>query len=178
MTDSSSARFNPLRTTPNLLTISRICLAPFLVSATLERRFQLSFVLFVVAGLTGLSPAVRRRGAPGVQAQHLRQGEHRGPGERGWPGSTPRDRQRSLGGLVAEFRARRDCRPHHRLRPALRVGGHPACGTALWRRRDARSSGTLVQRFGSVCRGRIRIPCIRSPLLPVQAQRSLRLPCR
>jgi len=51
MTDSS-ARFNPLRATPNLLTISRICLAPFLVAAILEQRFQLSFVLFVIAGLT------------------------------------------------------------------------------------------------------------------------------
>ena len=52
MTDSSSSRFNPLRTMPNLLTVSRICLAPFLISATLERRFRLSLVLFVVAGLT------------------------------------------------------------------------------------------------------------------------------
>lgn len=37
---------------PNLLTIARICLAPFLVSAILERHFQLSFALFVAAGLT------------------------------------------------------------------------------------------------------------------------------
>ncbi len=37
---------------PNLLTVSRICLAPFLISATLEHRFRLSLVLFVVAGLT------------------------------------------------------------------------------------------------------------------------------
>ena len=37
---------------PNLLTVSRICLAPFLVSAILEHHFQLSFILFVVAGLT------------------------------------------------------------------------------------------------------------------------------
>jgi cardiolipin synthase len=43
---------NPLRTMPNLLTIGRICLAPFLVSAVLEGRFLLGFVLFVVAGLT------------------------------------------------------------------------------------------------------------------------------
>lgn len=66
MTDSSSARFNPLRTMPNLLTISRICLAPFLVSAILERRFQLSFILFVVAGLTdaldgGLARILKQR---------------------------------------------------------------------------------------------------------------------
>ena len=52
MSDSPTSRFNPLRTMPNLLTISRICLAPFLISAILERRFQLSFILFVVAGLT------------------------------------------------------------------------------------------------------------------------------
>lgn len=44
--------FNPLRTMPNLLTIGRICLAPFLVSAILERRFTLGLVLFLVAGLT------------------------------------------------------------------------------------------------------------------------------
>ena len=66
MTDSSSARFNPLRTMPNLLTVSRICLAPFLVSAILERRFQLSFVLFIVAGLTdaldgGLARILKQR---------------------------------------------------------------------------------------------------------------------
>ena len=52
MADASSARPNPLRYTPNLLTLLRICLAPFLVSAILEHRFALSFGLFVVAGLT------------------------------------------------------------------------------------------------------------------------------
>jgi cardiolipin synthase (CMP-forming) len=52
MIDPASPRLNPLRTMPNLLTITRICLAPFLVSAILERQFQLSFVLFVAAGLT------------------------------------------------------------------------------------------------------------------------------
>jgi cardiolipin synthase (CMP-forming) len=66
MTDFSSLRSNPLRTMPNLLTVSRICLAPFLVSAILERRFQLSFVLFVVAGLTdaldgGLARILKQR---------------------------------------------------------------------------------------------------------------------
>lgn len=44
--------FNPLRTMPNLLTVARICLAPFLVSAVLDRRFTLSLILFVIAGLT------------------------------------------------------------------------------------------------------------------------------
>jgi cardiolipin synthase (CMP-forming) len=37
---------------PNLLTIARICLAPFLVTVILERRFALGFTLFVIAGLT------------------------------------------------------------------------------------------------------------------------------
>jgi len=46
------ARFNPLHAAPNLLTLMRICLAPFLVSAILENRFGLSFGLFVAAGLT------------------------------------------------------------------------------------------------------------------------------
>jgi cardiolipin synthase len=52
MPDNPQARFNPLRTAPNLLTLLRICLAPFLVSAILENRYALSFVLFVAAGLT------------------------------------------------------------------------------------------------------------------------------
>jgi cardiolipin synthase (CMP-forming) len=52
MPDRSRARFNPLHATPNLLTVLRICLAPFLVSAILESRYRLSFALFVAAGLT------------------------------------------------------------------------------------------------------------------------------
>ena len=52
MKDLSEHKLNPLRSAPNLLTLLRICLAPFLVSAILERRFELGFVLFVVAGLT------------------------------------------------------------------------------------------------------------------------------
>ena len=52
MSDHPYARFNPLHAAPNLLTLLRICLAPFLVSAILEDRFALSFVLFVAAGLT------------------------------------------------------------------------------------------------------------------------------
>ena len=52
MADESSIRLNPLRTVPNLLTLIRICLAPFLVAALLEKNFQLSFALFVAAGLT------------------------------------------------------------------------------------------------------------------------------
>jgi cardiolipin synthase len=52
MPDDSSTRFNRFRTAPNLLTLVRICLAPFLVAAILEGRFALSFYLFLVAGLT------------------------------------------------------------------------------------------------------------------------------
>ena len=52
MSDHPYLRFNPLHAAPNLLTLMRICLAPFLVSAILEDRFALSFGLFVVAGLT------------------------------------------------------------------------------------------------------------------------------
>lgn len=52
MADAATERSNRFRTTPNLLTLLRICLAPFLVSAILENRFALSFGLFVAAGLT------------------------------------------------------------------------------------------------------------------------------
>jgi cardiolipin synthase len=43
---------NVFRSAPNLLTLMRICLAPFLVAAILEGHFKLSFALFVAAGLT------------------------------------------------------------------------------------------------------------------------------
>ena len=52
MTEVPTTRRNPLRNAPNLLTVLRICLAPFLVAAILENRFQLSFTLFIAAGLT------------------------------------------------------------------------------------------------------------------------------
>lgn len=52
MKDSTSIRRNPLSTAPNLLTVIRICLAPFLVSAILENHFGIAFTLFIVAGLT------------------------------------------------------------------------------------------------------------------------------
>ena len=54
-------RQNPLRTAPNLLTVLRICLAPFLVAAILEDRFTLSFTLFVAAGLTDALDGVLAR---------------------------------------------------------------------------------------------------------------------
>lgn len=52
MDEASSHHLNPLRSAPNLLTLIRICLAPFLVAAILEGHYVLSFVLFVAAGLT------------------------------------------------------------------------------------------------------------------------------
>ena len=52
MADIASERLNRFRTAPNLLTLLRICLAPFLVAAILEGHYALSFVLFVAAGLT------------------------------------------------------------------------------------------------------------------------------
>jgi cardiolipin synthase (CMP-forming) len=45
-------RGNPLRTAPNVLTLLRIFLAPFLVIAVLERRFVPAFVLFLMAAGT------------------------------------------------------------------------------------------------------------------------------
>lgn len=52
MHEDPQLRLNPLRSAPNLLTLMRICMAPFLVAAILEGHFLLSFILFVAAGLT------------------------------------------------------------------------------------------------------------------------------
>jgi cardiolipin synthase len=52
MHDETQLRLNPLRSAPNMLTLMRMCMAPFLVAAILEGHFLLSFILFVVAGLT------------------------------------------------------------------------------------------------------------------------------
>ena len=52
MTDSQSPGRNPLSTAPNLLTVIRLCLAPFLVACILENRFGIAFTLFIVAGVT------------------------------------------------------------------------------------------------------------------------------
>jgi len=52
MDDASSTRLNPIRTAPNLLTLLRICLAPFLVATILDEHYAVSFGLFVAAGLT------------------------------------------------------------------------------------------------------------------------------
>ncbi|HEX4006383.1 MAG TPA: CDP-alcohol phosphatidyltransferase family protein [Acidobacteriaceae bacterium] len=43
---------NDLRATPNLLTILRLCIVPFLVLAVLDGRFPVAFGLFVFAGVT------------------------------------------------------------------------------------------------------------------------------
>jgi cardiolipin synthase len=52
MTEVPPTPRNPLRTVPNLLTVMRICLAPFLVAAILENRFGLAFGIFIAAGLS------------------------------------------------------------------------------------------------------------------------------
>jgi cardiolipin synthase len=52
MNDAIDHRLNPFRSAPNLLTLLRICLAPFLVAAILEGHYKLGFILFIVAGLT------------------------------------------------------------------------------------------------------------------------------
>ena len=52
MTEVSNPSPNPFRSAPNLLTLLRICLAPFLVAAVLEREFRLGLILFVAAGLS------------------------------------------------------------------------------------------------------------------------------
>ena len=51
MRDRSDS-LNPLSTTPNLLTLLRICMAPFLVVAILEDHYAVGFWIFVAAGLT------------------------------------------------------------------------------------------------------------------------------
>ena len=52
MQEDQQLRLNPLRNAPNLLTLMRMCMAPFLVAAILEGHFLVSFILFVAAGLT------------------------------------------------------------------------------------------------------------------------------
>src|SRR5580658_7293369 len=52
MAQGEGKRFKSYRSAPNLLTLLRICLMPFLVAAILEGRYGLGFWLFVVAGLT------------------------------------------------------------------------------------------------------------------------------
>lgn len=75
MTEVSTTRPNPLRNAPNLLTVVRICLAPFLVAAILENRFLISFGLFVAAGLTDALDGVLAR----VLKQRTMLGEYLDP---------------------------------------------------------------------------------------------------
>jgi cardiolipin synthase (CMP-forming) len=49
---ASARRGVLLRSAPNLLTLLRICLAPFLVIAVIDRRFETAFGLFLVAAVT------------------------------------------------------------------------------------------------------------------------------
>jgi cardiolipin synthase len=52
MDQVQNTQLNPFRTAPNLLTLLRICLAPILTAAILEGHYWISFILFIVAGLT------------------------------------------------------------------------------------------------------------------------------
>jgi cardiolipin synthase (CMP-forming) len=52
MREDSRPHFSLFRTAPNLLTLLRICIAPFLVAAILQADYALGFILFVAAGLT------------------------------------------------------------------------------------------------------------------------------
>ena len=52
MGNQENIRFKTYRSAPNLLTLLRICLMPFLVAAVLEGRYRLGFLLFVVAGFS------------------------------------------------------------------------------------------------------------------------------
>ncbi len=52
MTNDSKVRLNPFRSAPNILTLLRICMAPFLVAAVLDNRYETGFILFVLAGLS------------------------------------------------------------------------------------------------------------------------------
>ena len=61
MTEPLTQHRNPLSSAPNLLTVIRICLAPFLVAAILQGKFKLSFGLFVVAGVTDALDGVLAR---------------------------------------------------------------------------------------------------------------------
>lgn len=52
MHEESSHPFSLFRTAPNLLTLLRICMAPFLVVAVVQADYVLAFALFVAAGFT------------------------------------------------------------------------------------------------------------------------------
>ena len=75
MADVANSRLNPLRTAPNLLTLLRICLAPFLVATILEGHYGWSFGLFVAAGLSDALDGTLAR----VLKQRSRLGEYLDP---------------------------------------------------------------------------------------------------
>jgi cardiolipin synthase (CMP-forming) len=75
MADAASARLNRFRTTPNLLTLLRICLAPFLVAAILDSHYALGFGLFVAAGLTDALDGLLAR----LLKQHTMLGQYLDP---------------------------------------------------------------------------------------------------
>jgi cardiolipin synthase len=75
MDDAANKRLNRFRTAPNLLTLLRICLAPFLVAAILEHRYVLSFVLFLAAGMTDALDGLLAR----LLQQRTRLGEYLDP---------------------------------------------------------------------------------------------------
>jgi cardiolipin synthase len=75
MSNELNPRLNPFRSAPNVLTLLRICLVPFLVATVLENRFVLGFALFIVAGLTdALDGALAR-----ILKQRTRLGEYLDP---------------------------------------------------------------------------------------------------
>ena len=75
MADAANTKLNPFRATPNLLTLLRICLAPFLVAAVLEAHYAVGFGLFVAAGLTDALDGTLAR----VLKQHTQLGQYLDP---------------------------------------------------------------------------------------------------
>jgi cardiolipin synthase len=75
MEDAAYTRLNRFRTAPNLLTLLRICLAPFLVAAILENHYALSFGLFLAAGMTDALDGLLAR----LLQQRTRLGEYLDP---------------------------------------------------------------------------------------------------
>ena len=75
MADAAHPRLNPIRNAPNLLTLLRICLAPFLVAAVLEAHYAVGFGLFVAAGLTDALDGTLAR----VLKQHTQLGQYLDP---------------------------------------------------------------------------------------------------
>jgi len=75
MADAANTKLNPFRSTPNLLTLLRICLAPFLVAAVLEAHYAVGFGLFVAAGLTDALDGILAR----VLKQRTQLGEYLDP---------------------------------------------------------------------------------------------------